>query len=60
MWEKDTLRIVHDMLDAAIYPTRKESCRFDCDFYHLCLARGNKHDMRSIIEEQFIIPSTEK
>lgn len=53
MWEKDTLRIVRDMLDAAIYPTRRDSCRFDCDYYQLCLARGNKADMKSIIEEQF-------
>lgn len=52
-WEKDTRRIVRDMLDAAIYPTRRESCRYDCDFYELCLARGNKHDVKAIIEEQF-------
>lgn len=60
MWEKDTLRIVYDMLDAAIYPTRRESCRYDCDFYELCLARGNKHDLKEIIKEQFIISSREK
>jgi hypothetical protein len=60
LWERDTLRIVRDMLDAAIYPTRRESCRYDCDFYQLCLARGNKHDLKAIIEEQFTIPSTEK
>lgn len=59
LWEKDTLRVVRDMLDAAIYPTRRESCRFDCDFYNLCLARGNKNDMRSIIEEQFTIKEKE-
>ncbi len=53
MWERDTLRIVRDMLDAAIYPTRRDSCRFDCDFYQLCLARGNKRDMKDIIEEQY-------
>lgn len=60
MWEKDTGRIVRDMMDAAIYPTRRDSCRFDCDFYQLCLSRGNKHDMKEIIAEQFTIPSTEK
>jgi len=60
MWERDTLRVVRDMLDAAIYPTRRESCRYDCDFYELCLNRGNKHDLKSIIAEQFTIPSTEK
>jgi hypothetical protein len=60
MWERDTLRIVRDMLDAAIYPTRRDSCRFDCDFYELCLVRGDEQDMREIIEEQYTIPSTEK
>lgn len=55
MWEKDTLRVVHDMMDAAIYPTRNESCKWNCDFYQLCLARGNTADMKSIIEEQFTI-----
>jgi len=53
MWERDTLNVVHDMLDASIYPTRNDSCRFNCDFYQLCLARGNKSDMKHIIREQF-------
>jgi hypothetical protein len=57
MWERDTLRIVRDMLDAAIYPTRRESCRYDCDFYELCMVRGNKHDLKAIINEQYTIPS---
>lgn len=57
MWERDTLRIVHDMLDAAIYPTKRESCRYECDFYELCLVRSNKHDLKAIIEEQYTIPS---
>lgn len=57
MWERDTVRIVRDMLDAAIYPRRTESCRYDCDFYQLCLARGNKHDLKAIIKEQYTIPS---
>ncbi|MCA1830880.1 MAG: PD-(D/E)XK nuclease family protein [Actinobacteria bacterium] len=60
MWERDTLRIVRDMLDAAIYPTRRESCRYDCDFYELCLVRGNKHDLKAIIEEQYTISSPNK
>lgn len=53
LWEKDALRIVHDMMDAAIYPTKNESCKWSCDFYELCLARGNKGDLKSIMEEQF-------
>ena len=60
MWERDTLRIVRDMLDAAIYPTRRDSCRFDCDFYELCLVRGNKQDLKEMIETQFTIPSEDK
>lgn len=61
MWERDTVRIVRDMLDAAIYPTRTERCKWDCDFYELCLARGNKHDLKAIIAEQYTIkPKTEK
>lgn len=56
MWERDTLRIVRDMLDAAIYPNRRESCAYDCDFYELCLLRGNKSDMKAIIREQYTIP----
>jgi hypothetical protein len=55
MWERDTLRVVHDMLDAAIYPTRRESCRYECDFYELCLARGNKHDLKAMIKEQYTV-----
>jgi hypothetical protein len=55
MWERDTRRVVRDMLDAAIYPTRRESCRYDCDYYELCLARGNKHDLKEIIAEQYTI-----
>lgn len=60
MWEKDTLRTVRDMLDAAIYPTRRRDCKWDCDFYELCLARGNKHDMEAIIAEQYTIKPQEK
>jgi hypothetical protein len=60
MWEQDTRRVVRDMLDAAIYPTRRESCRYDCDFYELCLARGNKHDLQEIIHEQFTITPQEQ
>lgn len=60
MWETDTLRIVRDMLDAAIYPNKNESCRFNCDFYQLCLARGNKSDMLAIIEEQFTSKEKQK
>jgi len=55
MWERDTLRIVRDMLDAAIYPSKRESCSYDCDFYNLCLVRGNKRDVRNIIKEQFTL-----
>lgn len=53
LWERDALRIIRDMLDAAIYPTRTESCKWSCDFYELCLARGSKADLKAIIEEQF-------
>jgi hypothetical protein len=61
MWEKDTLRIVRDMLDAAIYPNRNDSCKWSCDFFELCLARGNKHDMKAIIAEQYDVTTpTEK
>lgn len=60
MWERDTLRVVRDMLDAAIYPTKRESCRYDCDFYELCLARGNKHDLKAIIKEQYTTSTRSK
>lgn len=60
MWERDTLRIVRDMLDAAIYPTRTQSCRYDCDFYELCLARSNKHDLKAMIAEQYTIKSSKE
>jgi hypothetical protein len=53
MWERDTVRIVHDMLDAAIYPSKRESCRYDCDFYELCLVRGSKRDLKELIREQY-------
>jgi hypothetical protein len=53
LWERDTLRIVRDMLDAAIYPNKNESCKWSCDFYELCLARGSKSDLKNIIAEQF-------
>jgi PD-(D/E)XK nuclease superfamily protein len=53
LWEKDARRIIMDMLDAAIYPHKNESCRWSCDFYELCLARGNKADLKAIINEQF-------
>jgi hypothetical protein len=53
LWERDTLRIVYDMLDAAIYPNKNESCKWSCDFYELCLARGSKSDLKHIMKEQF-------
>lgn len=53
MWELDTRRIVKDMLDAAIYPTKTDHCRWDCDFYKLCLIRANKADLKSIIRSEY-------
>ncbi len=55
MWERDTRRVVRDMLDAAIYPTKRDSCKWDCDFYELCLARGDKNDLKALIKEQYTI-----
>lgn len=53
IWERDTVRVVRDMLDAAIYPTKRDSCKWDCDFYELCLVRGDKADLKALIEEQY-------
>jgi len=57
MWERDTRRVVRDMLDAAIYPTKRETCKWDCDFYELCLVRGSKSDLKDLIEEQYTTKS---
>lgn len=57
LWERDTRRVVRDMLDAAIYPTKRETCKWDCDFYELCLARGSKSDLKALIKEQYTIKS---
>lgn len=55
MWERDTVRVVRDMLDAAIYPTKRDSCKWDCDFYELCLVRGDKNDLKDLIRDQYTI-----
>lgn len=54
MWVKDTRRIVRDMMDAAIYPTPTDRCKWDCDFYNLCLVRSNKQDLTDVIHSEFI------
>lgn len=55
LWELDTRRAITDMLDAAIYPSKRESCRYECDYYELCLVRASKEDMKAIIEEKYTI-----
>jgi hypothetical protein len=54
MWLIDTRRTIRDMMDAAIYPTKTDQCRWDCDFYKLCLVRSNKQDLRDIIQSEYI------
>lgn len=53
MWEADTRRMITDMLDAAIYPTKTDRCKWDCDFYKLCLIRANKSDLKHIIKTEY-------
>jgi len=55
MWVRDLKRTVTDMLDAAIYPTQKDSCRWDCDFYQLCLVRANARDLKEIIRSEYTV-----
>jgi hypothetical protein len=55
MWHLDIQRTVTDMLDAAIYPTPNDSCRWNCDFYNLCLVRSNRHDLKEIIEAEYTV-----
>lgn len=53
MWLLDTRRTIRDMLDAAIYPTKTDHCRWDCDFYKLCLIRASKRDLQDVIESEY-------
>jgi hypothetical protein len=53
MWLLDTRRTIKDMLDAAVYPNKTDHCVYDCDFYRLCCARSNKHDLQAIIDEEY-------
>jgi hypothetical protein len=53
MWLLDTRRIIRDMLDAAVYPTKTDHCRWDCDFYKLCLVRSNKSDLLEVIQSEY-------
>lgn len=55
MWQQDTLNIARDMLDAAIYPNKNDSCKWNCDFYQMCLVRANVHDLEAAIEEHYTI-----
>lgn len=59
LWLKDTRRQVADMLDAAIYPNQTDSCRWDCDFYKLCVLRSgatskqDQEDFDSVLETEY-------
>lgn len=55
MWMLDARRRARDMLDAAIYPTQTDSCKWDCDFYNLCLIRSNKADLKHTIKTEFTV-----
>jgi hypothetical protein len=55
IWQQDTLNIVRDMMDAAIYPNKQEKCRWDCDFYNMCLVRSNAEDLKAVIDEHYIV-----
>lgn len=53
LWLKDTRNIVRDMMDAAIYPTATDRCKWDCDFYRLCLVRSDKADLEDLITAEY-------
>jgi hypothetical protein len=55
MWLRDTRRTVKDMVDAAIYPNKTDRCKFDCDFYNLCLVRPNLTDLKEVIKSEYVI-----
>lgn len=52
-WELDTARTALDMIDGAIYPNPMDSCDWSCDFQKPCLLRGNKADLKYVIEDNY-------
>lgn len=50
VWLTDVRRKVTDMLDAAIYPTQTDSCKWDCDLYNLCVMRSTGSDTNDVAE----------
>jgi hypothetical protein len=53
LWVKDTRRTITDMLDAAIYPNKTDHCRWDCDFYNLCILRSDPAALKDVIESEY-------
>lgn len=59
IWRQDTILTCYDMLDAAIYPNKMDSCFFACDFKNLCDMRGDPKDLKALIKTEFHVKQWE-